>query len=252
MGPETLAVFNPKDKDTKNQKININYNMNAEYKENSKGSTHPKIDYRQIERKWTSQIWELFNSTIIKNKDKENMDIDKREELKQSDFKLQLMSLSFGMETVNPIEKMFLYNSKNPRKKNQVHCDQITTMSGTFREVVVRAYVKKTEWKSECEQIFKLFAQKNGLVQDSQYYGDRQHSLNLSPNTRKKSAKKRTMDDLGQSSTALTSELSPLNNKKDNGNNSRKRKHSSSIPITGSNSIDLMDTAQRNKKPRHK
>eukprot|EP01084_Bolivina_argentea_P015483 28966_1 len=225
---ETVAMFNPKDGN--NSKIE-NEDIDMEQKQNLSKEIEnkkQKIKYKEIEKNWSLELYKLFEEEVKLNDDKENMMM--RDALQPTDLKVQLMSLSFGMEDCHPIEKTYLYNSKDPNSSYTVNCDQISIISQNWREVVVRAYVKKSEWKLECERVFKTFVKEKGLIQDDEYSDNsRRASLVISP---KRNKQKTTVSE-SESDVIIT----PTNK------NSRKRTRTSA-------SIDFMDNTQRNKKAR--
>merc|ERR1711933_400918 len=137
LSPAILAPFNP----------------NADY---------PKIAYREIEKAWTKEIYDMFQDEMMNEE-------EDRECIKMNELRVQLMSLSFGVETKHPMKSAFFYSSNDRTFCKQVDCDQITKMGNVFREVIVRVYIKRSEWKKECEQIFRKFVFAKGLVQNKEY-----------------------------------------------------------------------------------
>ena len=73
-----------------------------------------KFKFREIALKWKQELFNILLNTI----DKENEDYGyKRFKKPQEDnVRLHLMSLSYGKETVHPIEKVYLYNPKTPNQ----------------------------------------------------------------------------------------------------------------------------------------
>eukprot|EP01083_Nonionella_stella_P029517 81233_1 len=154
LSPDDLAMFNPiNDEIVNTPKAMIkrrSVSQLSEEEEKESDDVKIKIDYQAIERKWENEMNKMFEE-YIGNEDI----IIKRDGLECTDIVVKIMSLSFGIETQHPMEKVLLYNSEKPQVCYQVHCDQIITMTGgKFKEVVVRVFVKKSEWKQECQHSF--------------------------------------------------------------------------------------------------
>ena len=233
--PEIVAVHNPS-------------SPNSKIADDAK-EDHPKISYHKIEQVWAAELFQMFQERMKENDDKEN--VDDREELQCDDLRMQLMSLSFGKETEHPMNRAIWYSSKNPNVCKQFHVEQISTLSGAFREVVVRAYVKKTEWKSECEAVFQEFAKEKGLIQESE--GDNVYSSMVVSPPQKKKSKSRQQDDAdyADDDDDVVLVMSHQNENESASVRVRKRRRPSSS-VRSNQSVDLMDVPQRNKKPRLK
>merc|ERR1712048_1392758 len=170
LSPDVVAMHNPMDKDN-----------DKDEKENGAKVDHPKIAYHAIERNWALKMFQMFQERH--GNQEENM---KLHPLTSDDLRMQLMSLSFGKETEHPMSKAMLYSSNDPNTGTQFEVEQISTLGGAFREVVVRAYVKKSEWKRECEEGFKAFAKKKNLIQDTGGKSNVFTSLVVSPPQKRK------------------------------------------------------------------
>ena len=114
--PEAVAQFNPKSEggeqhndvlSTPPKKMRSHNESKEENDREDKESLqcHAKIAYHEIERKWALEMWEMYSREYLGNGDKEN---DEQRSIRRNDLVIQLLSVSFGMETQHPIERYFL------------------------------------------------------------------------------------------------------------------------------------------------
>eukprot|EP01084_Bolivina_argentea_P126454 223901_1 len=199
LSPDDLVKFNPNTPEALIKRRSVL--QSNEETESKECHVNIKIDYQAMERNWESEMYQMFEE--YRQCEQEND--DKRETLQSTDIVVKIMSLSFGIETQHPMERVFLYNSKkscNSKKKRvcyQVHCDQIITMTGdNFKEVAINAYVKKSEWKHECQYIFTQFLKRKGIIDGDSDTNVHESSV-LSPQIKKKSKAKSKKETLRQS-----------------------------------------------------
>jgi len=101
--------------------------------------------------------------------------------MKETDIRIQLVSLSYGMEDINPINKVYLFNNKIPITKRQVDLHQISKLvSNDHKEIVCRLYVKQAKWVENGQKGWKQFLETYGLCEseESNLFGV---SVTLSP-----------------------------------------------------------------------
>lgn len=253
LSAEEVAQFNPKQSSTvkaRNDSGAEDSDLDLDQKEavqshqevaddnvNSATPSHPKIAYRDIMALWRKELYATVCDLAKENRTK-NTPMD----LEQSDLIIQLMSLSFGKETNHPMELAHFYSSTNPKAYYAISAHQVTTLSDHFREVVVRAYVKKPEWKEQCMKAFEVMMTNNGLMDNSETSGPQpiHRSMVVSPKTKKKT-KSRAV----QSDEEMNEELSSPSKSPKRKSRSRKvRKYSATLSRSETPSVafDILDT----------
>ncbi|ETO35214.1 SAM domain and HD domain-containing protein 1 isoform 1 [Reticulomyxa filosa] len=122
-----------------------------------------KIHYKDAEQLLHQKIWQIMQEQKVVESD-----------MMETDLIVQLMSLSYGMEDTNPIDKVYLFSGKKPAHKKKVDLHQIIKLvTYEYKEIIFRIYVKQEKWKQAAQTGWSRFLEIFGLceMEDASLFG---------------------------------------------------------------------------------